>query len=80
MPDGGGPAQLPSLSLHNLRELQLLMFGLEAVNLAELYAFLKACPCPNLERLFVQVSTFNAFLNVLFLMVALSFISSASEF
>ncbi|WVZ78863.1 hypothetical protein U9M48_026510, partial [Paspalum notatum var. saurae] len=55
LPDGGGPAQMPSLSLHNLRELQLLMFGLEAVNLAELYAFLKACPCPNLERLFVQL-------------------------
>ncbi|KAJ1260474.1 hypothetical protein BS78_10G235400 [Paspalum vaginatum] len=55
LPDGGGPAQLPSLNLHNLRELQLLMFELEAVNLADLYVFLKACPCPNLERLFVQL-------------------------
>jgi hypothetical protein len=54
---------MPSLNLHSLRELQLLMFEMEAANLADLYLFLKTCQCPNLERLFVQVNAFNAFLN-----------------
>jgi hypothetical protein len=39
------------------------MFEMEAANLADLYLFLKTCQCPNLERLFVQVNAFNAFLN-----------------
>ena len=37
---------------------------MEASNLADLYVFFKTFQCPNLERLFVQVNTFNAFLDV----------------
>jgi hypothetical protein len=50
-------------SLNSLRELQLLMFGMANSNLADIYSFLKACRCPQLERLFVQVviSRQNAF-------------------
>ncbi|RLN12399.1 hypothetical protein C2845_PM09G22010 [Panicum miliaceum] len=47
-------SSMPNLSLHSLRELQLLMFEVEAANPADLYVFLKTCQCPNLERLFVQ--------------------------
>jgi hypothetical protein len=43
--------------LYNLRELHLLMFGMANSNLADIYSFLKTCPCPQLERLFVQVAT-----------------------
>ena len=53
---------MPNLNLHSLRELQLF-FKMEAANLADLYVFLKTCQCPNLERLFVEVNTFNTFLN-----------------
>jgi hypothetical protein len=52
-------SSMPSLNLHSLRELQLLMFKMEAANLADLYLFLKICQCPNLERLFVQFGGFN---------------------
>jgi hypothetical protein len=45
-------------SLRSLRELQLLVLGLEMYNLANIYQFLEACRCSNLERLFVQVSIF----------------------
>jgi hypothetical protein len=45
-------------SLQSLRELQLLVLGLEMYNLANIYQFLEACRCSNLERLFVQVSIF----------------------
>ena len=45
-------------NLHGLRELHLLMFGMANSNLADIYSFLKTCPCPQLERLFVQVSIF----------------------
>ncbi|WVZ78816.1 hypothetical protein U9M48_026466 [Paspalum notatum var. saurae] len=55
LPDDGASAQLPILNLHSLKELQLLMLKMEPVNLADLYAFLKTCQCPNLERLFVQL-------------------------
>uniref|UniRef100_A0A0E0JVU6 F-box domain-containing protein n=1 Tax=Oryza punctata TaxID=4537 RepID=A0A0E0JVU6_ORYPU len=44
-------------SLNSLRELQLLMFGMANSNLADIYSFLKACRCPQLERLFVQLPT-----------------------
>ena len=46
-------------NLHGLRELHLLMFGMANSNLADIYSFLKTCPCPQLERLFVQVSIFS---------------------
>ncbi|CAL5040113.1 unnamed protein product [Urochloa decumbens] len=42
-------------NLRSLRELQLLMLGMEMDNLANIYLFLKACHCSNLERLFVQL-------------------------
>lgn len=42
--------------LQSLRELHLLMFGMANSNLADIYSFLKTCSCPQLERLFVQVS------------------------
>ncbi|KAL6603627.1 hypothetical protein ACP70R_043988 [Stipagrostis hirtigluma subsp. patula] len=52
----GATAQRPKLSsLPSLRELQLLMFNMEAVNLADIYVFFKTCQLPNLERLFVQI-------------------------
>ncbi|KAL6603623.1 hypothetical protein ACP70R_043984 [Stipagrostis hirtigluma subsp. patula] len=52
----GATAQMPKLSdLPSLRELQLLMFKMEAVNLADIYVFFKTCQLPNLERLFVQL-------------------------
>ncbi|KAG2613794.1 hypothetical protein PVAP13_4KG392332 [Panicum virgatum] len=47
----------------SLRELQLLMLGMDMDNLADIYLFLKSCYCSNLERLFVQVSIFYSFLN-----------------
>ncbi|CAD6335744.1 unnamed protein product [Miscanthus lutarioriparius] len=50
---------LPSRNLNSLRELQLLMLDMEAVNLADLYVFPKTCRCPNLERLFVQLPSFS---------------------
>jgi len=34
------------------------MFGMANSNLADIYSFLKTCTCPQLERLFVQVSIF----------------------
>ncbi|GJM90264.1 hypothetical protein PR202_ga06526 [Eleusine coracana subsp. coracana] len=43
--------------LCNLRELHFLMFGMTNSNLADIYSFLKTCPCPQLERLFVQLPT-----------------------
>ena len=50
--------------LPSLRELQLLMFATASTNLAHIYMFLRTCRCPQLERLFVQVSgeffAFNA--------------------
>jgi len=39
----------------SLRELQLLMLGMDMDNLADIYLFLKSCYCSNLERLFVQL-------------------------
>ncbi|CAL5049776.1 unnamed protein product [Urochloa decumbens] len=42
-------------NLRSLRELQLLILGMEMDNLANIYLFLKACHCSNLERLFVQL-------------------------
>ncbi|CAD6335748.1 unnamed protein product [Miscanthus lutarioriparius] len=53
--DDGKSVHLPNLSLNSLRELHLLMLKMDAVNLADLYVFLKTCQCPNLERLFVQL-------------------------
>ncbi|RLM54274.1 hypothetical protein C2845_PM10G19420 [Panicum miliaceum] len=41
--------------LKSLRELQLLMLGMEMDNLAVIYLFLRSCHCSNLERLFVQL-------------------------
>ncbi|KAF8687395.1 hypothetical protein HU200_043085 [Digitaria exilis] len=43
-------------SLPSLRELQLLMFAMASNNFAHIYMFLKTCRCPQLERLFVEVS------------------------
>ncbi|KAL6873832.1 hypothetical protein ACP4OV_013914 [Aristida adscensionis] len=31
------------------------MFEMKAVDLANIYVFLKCCQCPNLERLFMQL-------------------------
>ncbi|CAL5041235.1 unnamed protein product [Urochloa decumbens] len=42
-------------NLQSLRELQLLMLGIEKDNLVNIDLFLKACNCSNLERLFVQL-------------------------
>ncbi|CAL5040115.1 unnamed protein product [Urochloa decumbens] len=42
-------------NLQSLRELQLLMLGIEKDNLVNIGLFLKACNCSNLERLFVQL-------------------------
>ncbi|KAL6873731.1 hypothetical protein ACP4OV_013813 [Aristida adscensionis] len=42
-------------NLQSLRELQLLMFGTQTENLADIYVFLNASQCPCLERLFVQL-------------------------
>ncbi|KAL6603617.1 hypothetical protein ACP70R_043978 [Stipagrostis hirtigluma subsp. patula] len=42
-------------NLQSLRELQLVMFGRKAANLANIYMFLKSCHCPNLEKFFVQL-------------------------
>jgi hypothetical protein len=36
------------------------MLKMKDANLARIYVFLKTCKCHNLERLFVQVSTFPA--------------------
>uniref|UniRef100_A0A0A8XQY6 FBD domain-containing protein n=1 Tax=Arundo donax TaxID=35708 RepID=A0A0A8XQY6_ARUDO len=55
--DGGSDQSTKLSKLQSLRELQLLMFGMESHNLADIYAFLKSCHCPNLERLFVQLPT-----------------------
>lgn len=58
LPDAGANAELAKLSnLRSLRELHLLMFGMETVNLNDIYVFIKTCHCPQLERLFVQVIT-----------------------
>ncbi|PWZ16421.1 F-box/LRR-repeat protein [Zea mays] len=57
MPNDGAP--FPTRNLRSLRELQLLMLDMEAVNLADLYVFLKTCRCPNLERIFVQLPAFS---------------------
>ncbi|TVU32670.1 hypothetical protein EJB05_24413 [Eragrostis curvula] len=43
--------------LCNLKELHFLMFGMANSNLADIYIFLKTCPCPQLQRLFVQLPT-----------------------
>jgi hypothetical protein len=37
------------------------MFGMANSNLADIYSFLKTCHCPQLERLFVQVSIFSSY-------------------
>ncbi|KAL6838416.1 hypothetical protein ACP4OV_031661 [Aristida adscensionis] len=51
----GANAQLPKLSdLQSLRELQLLMFKMEIVNLTDIYVCMKTFQLPNLERLFVK--------------------------
>ncbi|CAL4966795.1 unnamed protein product [Urochloa decumbens] len=42
-------------NLRSLRELQLLMLGIEKDSLVNIGLFLKACNCSNLERLFVQL-------------------------
>ncbi|CAO2193115.1 unnamed protein product [Urochloa humidicola] len=57
--DGGANGLLPNINLHNLRELQLLMFEMEHANLADLYVFIKAFQCPNLDRLFVQLPAYS---------------------
>ncbi|KAL6888700.1 hypothetical protein ACP4OV_009726 [Aristida adscensionis] len=44
-------------SLHSLKELHFLMFGMANSNLSDIYSFLKTCRCPQLERLFVQLPT-----------------------
>ncbi|XP_047096234.1 uncharacterized protein LOC124708593 [Lolium rigidum] len=41
--------------LDNLRELQLLMFGMSNENMDDIYVFLMNCCGPRLERLFVQL-------------------------
>ncbi|KAL6603619.1 hypothetical protein ACP70R_043980 [Stipagrostis hirtigluma subsp. patula] len=49
-------AQLAKFSkLPNLRELQLVMRDMNRGCLSDIYMFIKACQCPNLERLFVQL-------------------------
>ncbi|XP_066371701.1 F-box protein At4g09920-like [Miscanthus floridulus] len=52
---------LANFNLHSLKELHLIMFEMKAVNLANLYLFLKTFQCPNLERLFVQLSGLSAY-------------------
>ncbi|KQK04446.1 putative FBD-associated F-box protein At1g61330 isoform X1 [Brachypodium distachyon] len=44
-------------NFQKLKELQLIMFEMKAVNLADIYAFLKNCHCPILKSLFVQLPT-----------------------
>ncbi|KAL5222124.1 hypothetical protein ABZP36_026837 [Zizania latifolia] len=56
--DAGANAELPNVgNFLSLRELQLLMFEMNAVDLANIYVFLKICHHPNLEKLFVQLPT-----------------------
>ncbi|KAF0917609.1 hypothetical protein E2562_020978 [Oryza meyeriana var. granulata] len=54
----GANAELAILNnFQSLRELQLLMFELKAVDLDNIYVFLRTCHRPNLKELFVQLPT-----------------------
>ncbi|TVU08596.1 hypothetical protein EJB05_42005 [Eragrostis curvula] len=53
--DGGIDQRANLSNLRSLRELQLLMFGMDTNNLADIFVFLKASCCHKLERLFVQL-------------------------
>ncbi|KAG8045500.1 hypothetical protein GUJ93_ZPchr0008g12334 [Zizania palustris] len=56
--DAGANAESPNVgNFLSLRELQLLMFEMNAVDLANIYVFLNISNHPNLEKLFVQLPT-----------------------
>ncbi|KAG0515762.1 hypothetical protein BDA96_10G306000 [Sorghum bicolor] len=61
LPADGASAQLTNFNLHSLKELHLRMLEMKAVNLSNLYLFLKTFQCPNLERLFVQICAHGRF-------------------
>ncbi|KAL5976228.1 hypothetical protein ACLOJK_041880 [Asimina triloba] len=48
------PEYLP-VTFHNLGELQLLMDSAGGCYLANTYSFFKNCPCPRLEKLFIEL-------------------------
>ena len=43
------------IGFYNLLELQLLVDSMTDENLASIYGFFHLCPCPSIERLFIQV-------------------------
>ncbi|KQK18523.1 hypothetical protein BRADI_1g43060v3 [Brachypodium distachyon] len=63
--DAGVHAGLAKVAnFQKLKELQLIMFEMKALNLAGIYAFLKNCQCPTLESLFVQLPTEKSYMPV----------------
>jgi hypothetical protein len=54
---GNFQPQVAKLSnLQNLRELQLVMYGMKTAMLSYMYEFLGMCRCSRLRNLFVEVS------------------------
>ncbi|XP_039139784.1 uncharacterized protein LOC120277102 [Dioscorea cayenensis subsp. rotundata] len=43
------------IEFHNLQELQLLVDSMTDENLDAVYGFFHLCPCPSIERLFIQM-------------------------
>lgn len=43
------------IEFHNLQELQFLVDSMTDENLDAVYGFFHLCPCPSIERLFIQV-------------------------
>ncbi|XP_058073165.1 putative FBD-associated F-box protein At1g61330 [Magnolia sinica] len=50
--------ELP-ITFRNLQELQLLMNWYAGGSLASTYSFFKNCPCPRLEKLFIELPSAN---------------------
>ncbi|KAJ0983168.1 hypothetical protein J5N97_011423 [Dioscorea zingiberensis] len=48
--------QLFPIGFHNLQELQLIVDSMTDESLDDIYGFFRLCPCPFLERLFIQLS------------------------
>lgn len=59
--------QVAKLSnLQNLKELQLVMYGMNTVMLSHIYGFLRMCHCSRLRNLFMEVSAWYMSLQPLF--------------
>ena len=57
---GNFQPQVAKLSnLQNLRELQLVMYGMKTAMLSYMYEFLGMCRCSRLRNLFVEVSAYE---------------------